>query len=218
MPVAYIRGWIEWYGMTLEVTPDVLIPRPDSEVLLEEALRIGRERGARVVADIGTGSGALAIALATSLPEAQVVATDKSSAALSVARRNAARHGLEDRVELLEGDLLEPVTGCPDLLVANLPYLSDEMMNEIDADVRHEPETALRGGPTGLELYGRLLDQLSGREWAPPLVLEIDPRQASLTGPLVHRDFPRADVRLVPDLAGRSRVLVVLPAGGRDGR
>lgn len=207
VPVAYLRGWIEWYGRVFDITEDVLVPRPETELVLERAVALAREMGARTLADIGTGSGVLAIGLALQLPAARVYGVDVSAGALSVAARNAARHEIADRVLLLQGDLVEPLPQCPDLVVANLPYLSDEMMTEIGADVRHEPDLALRGGTTGLELVERLRNGLRVRGWRVPLVLEIDPRQS----PDVPALFPEHHVDITADYAGRDRVVTVLP-------
>ena len=168
MPVAYLRGFVDWWDLRLRVTPAVMVPRPETELLAEAAIALAAEVGARRIADIGTGSGALAIALARACPKAIVVATDASSAALDVARLNVADHGLLDRIALVQGDLLEPLTEMPDLLVANLPYLSEEMMGCLGPDVRHEPERALRGGNDGLDIYRRLFDQIRGKGWIVP--------------------------------------------------
>lgn len=210
VPVAYVRGWIEWHGRRFEVTEDVLVPRPETELLLERAVELSRLYRWQAIADIGTGSGVLAVEMAVLLPDATVQATDVSGGALEVARRNAARHGVSDRVRFLVGDLAEPLMDEPDLIVANLPYLSDEMMREIGPDVRHEPPSALHGGPTGLELIERLLQGLRVRGWSVPLLLEIDPRQS--------HDIPRlfgADVyvEIFSDYAGHNRIVSAFPDG-----
>lgn len=210
-PVAYLTGRRQWFGLDLEVGRDVLIPRPDTEILAEEAIRLARRREVRLLADVGTGSGALAIALALALPLAKVLAADREAAALDVARRNAQLHGVWARITFLQGDLLQPVQTRPDLLVANLPYLSDAMMAQLDREVRHEPVSALHGGPTGLELYQRLFDQLAARDWMLPVLFEIDPRQADAARALVQRHWPQAHLRVLPDLAGLDRVVVAEP-------
>jgi release factor glutamine methyltransferase len=207
-PVAYLRGWIEWHGLRFEVTSDVLVPRPETEILLEKAVEIAGKRGARLVADIGTGSGVVAVGLAVSLPQAIVLATDISRPALKVAAGNAAGHGVSQRITFLHGDLAAPLPERPDLVVANLPYLSDEMMKSVSVEVLSEPASALRAGPTGLELIERLRDQLLVRGWRVPLLLEIDPRQASAARALFGED---GQVAVYRDYAGHDRVLTVVP-------
>jgi release factor glutamine methyltransferase len=212
-PVAYLRGHVEWRGLRLEVSPAVLVPRPETELLAEQAIDLTRERELWLLADIGTGSGAIAIALALADPDYRVYAVDYSQEALAVARCNAIHHGVDDRVQLLHGDLLQPLPVRPDLLVANLPYLSDEMMASLPADVRHEPSRALHAGPSGIELYSRLLRQLADHAWAIPLLLEIDPRQVTAMRSLVRGRFPGASFDILPDYAGHDRIMVIRPEG-----
>lgn len=209
VPVAYLRGSVEWWDLELEVTPDVLIPRPETELLLEATLDLARKGSATIVADIGTGSGALAIALARALRPVKVYGVDTSEAALSVAARNRARYALDDHVVLTRGGLLSPLTEMPHVIVANLPYLSDKMMTEIDAGVRHEPATALHGGPTGTELYRALFKEVAARGWTSSLVIEIDPRQADAIRILISQALPSAHVSLTKDYSGRDRIAVV---------
>lgn len=210
-PVAYLRGRVEWFGLDLEVTPDVLVPRPETELMLEKALEIQARHGAKIVADVGTGSGAIAIAIALAAPAARVYGVDVSEPALRIAARNAQRHAVSDRVTWLQGGLLEPLPARPDLIVANLPYLSDEMMESLDRDVRQEPRLALHGGASGLELYETLFEQMSDRGWLIPSVLEIDPRQADGIRALTARYFPGAMVDIFRDYAGRDRIVVHEP-------
>lgn len=156
-PVQYIVGEQEFYGLALRVTPDVLIPRPETEHLVEAALtRAPRDRAIRIC-DVGTGSGAIAIALAHHLPLAEVTAVDKSAEALAVARANAERHGVAGRVRLLPSDLLGAVRGERfDMIVSNPPYVANSEL--LEAQVRlYEPQQALYAGPTGLEVYRRLI-------------------------------------------------------------
>jgi len=156
-PVAYILGEREFWGLRFEVTPDVLIPRPETELIVEEALHLfpaGHAPG--VIVDAGTGSGCLAVALAREFSSARVIATDISEQALAVARRNAARNGAA-RIEFRVGDLLEPVTEPADLIVSNPPYVASGDAAGLMPEVReHEPHVALFGGPDGLSLFGRL--------------------------------------------------------------
>ena len=205
-PIAQITGRSHWYDLELQITPDVLIPRPETELLLERAREIATRVSARRVADIGTGSGALAIGLARCLPETHIDAVDISQEALDVAARNVHCYDLADQISLIRGSLIEPLEIQPDLIVANLPYLSDEMMEELDAEVRHEPQLALHGGSSGLELYCELQRMLTERGWIMPLVLEIDPRQENAVAAL----FQDADVSIQQDYSGRSRIVTVL--------
>lgn len=158
-PIQYILGETEFYGLTLKVTPDVLIPRPETEHLVEAVLeRVGRDAAVRIC-DVGTGSGAIAVALADALPRAEVTALDISAAALGVARENARRHGVVGRVRWIESDLLDAVRGERfDVVVSNPPYVrADE---ELEAQVvGFEPHTALFAGPAGLEVYERLIPE-----------------------------------------------------------
>jgi release factor glutamine methyltransferase len=210
-PVGYLRGFVEWHGVDLEVTPDVLIPRPETELLLEVAMKLVRDLDAKVVADVGTGSGAIAIGLALFNPGLEVWAVDISEQALLVAARNLARHGKGDSVRLLQGDLVRPLPVPPDIVVANLPYLSDQMMYDLRPDVRHEPATALHGGSTGLELYEALLGQLRDRGWEIPVLAEIDPRQTMLLGSMVRSILPTWCCVIRPDYAGRDRIAIIWP-------
>jgi release factor glutamine methyltransferase len=243
-PVAYILGTVEWYGTEYEVTPYVLVPRPETELVLERALALGRQRGVRVAVDVGTGSGAIATQLSINLPDVRVYGIDISVAALDVARRNADRLGLTEdttfitnaarthtcgekltavgksaslgvaakRLVLLQGDLLYPLTEVPDLVVANLPYLSDSMMATLSRDVWHEPNVALYGGPSGLDLYKRLFEHIAMYASAPTIVVEIDPRQAETIQALAERLLPSHDTQIAPDYAGLPRIVSLIPA------
>lgn len=175
-PVQYITGQQEFYGLTLRVTPAVLIPRPETELLVESVLSHFKSRAPKPlrIADIGTGSGAIAIALAAHLPHAEVTATDVSPEALQIAASNASAHNVADRIQFLQADLLaipisqpsEPksVQSNPfqhfDAIVSNPPYVSEADAPDLHPQVRdHEPSTALFAGPTGLDIYRRLIPQ-----------------------------------------------------------
>ncbi len=204
-PIQYLTGAQEFFGLLLEVSPDVLIPRPETEHLVEAVLeRFGREANARIV-DVGTGSGAIAVALAHALPRSQVTAVDVSSAALEVARRNAQRHGVMERVRLLHSDLLAAIDSADfDAVVSNPPYIADGELLEPQVS-NYEPHSALYAGPTGLEVYERLIPQarrvLKPQGW---LVLEIGHGQQPALEALLSRW--RA-VRFLPDLQGIPRVV-----------
>ena len=163
-PVAYILGRREFYGRDFEVTPDVLIPRPETELLVDAVLaRVPAETFARVV-DVGTGSGAIAVTLAAERPGWHVEAVDLSGAALRVAQRNAAAHGVKTRLTFLEGDLLAPTMGRFDVIAANPPYVAERDKPGLVPDVgQYEPAVALFGGPDGLALPHRLIAQAADR-------------------------------------------------------
>jgi release factor glutamine methyltransferase len=163
-PLAYIVGEREFWGLALEVTPDVLIPRPETEIIVEAALELHPDPDAPiVVADVCTGSGCLAIAIAHERPHAVVTASDISEAALAVARRNAARHAVADRVRFVRADLLETIAGPFDLIVANPPYVRSGDRDGLQPEVREEPAVALYGGSEGLDAIARLVAQAPSR-------------------------------------------------------
>lgn len=217
IPSAYLTGLREFYDLELAVGPGVLIPRPETEHLVEEALRIGRKllavRDRMTVVDVGTGSGAVALAVAKHLPAARVLATDISPAALAQAEYNAKRLRLAGRVTFLAGDLLDAVHEPVDLVLANLPYISSGEIAGLQPEVRdHEPRAALDGGPDGLRLIARLLGQLPGRLCpGGAAILEIGHDQAELLRPLIGDMLPGAELSFVPDLAGIERVAVIRP-------
>lgn len=160
-PIQYILGEQEFFGLTFAVTPDVLIPRPETEHLVEALLeRMPRDRQLRIV-DVGTGSGAIAVSLAHALPHAQVTALDISEAALGVARRNAETHRVVDRMRFLTSDLLSAVAGERfDAVVSNPPYVAEADRESLESQVRdYEPAVSLFGGPSGFDVYERLIPQ-----------------------------------------------------------
>jgi release factor glutamine methyltransferase len=179
-PVAYILGRRDFYGREFRVTPDVLIPRPDTETLVEHALRcIPEDRSVRVV-DVGTGSGAIAISLAAERPNAIVTATDISEAALAVAKDNAERLGVADRIRFERADLLGD-QGPYELVVSNPPYIRTDELAELEPEVKtHEPTAALEGGEDGLDLVRALLERASDATDADAhLLLEVGAGQAA---------------------------------------
>lgn len=203
-PIQYILGEQEFYGLVFHVTPDVLIPRPETEHLVEATLaRLPRNTALRI-ADIGTGSGAIAIALAHKLPQAKITALDISTAALAVAKENAARHNVAERIDFRESDLLEAVAGETfDAIVSNPPYLSTN--ENLEQQIRdYEPATALYAGETGLDIYHRLIPQaktaLKPNGW---LLMEIGHSQSKALAELL-RDW--SDVEFIDDLQGIPRV------------
>jgi release factor glutamine methyltransferase len=193
--VAYLVGRREFMKLEFEVTPDVLVPNPDTETLVQRAVAWARERGGAVrVADVGTGSGCIAVAIAHFVPKASVWAGDDDPAALAVAERNVRAHGLADRVRLVQGDLLEPFPADLDLVCANLPYVAEE--TPLAAEVLAQPRRALIAADRGVALVQRLLAEAPGRLAPGGTVLaEIDPAiEADLdvgayAGRRVHRDL-----------------------------
>jgi len=210
-PVAYITGHKEFYGLDLYVDQRVLIPRPETETLVEVALTIGRKEGVSSLAEVGVGSGAIAIALAVNMPTTNIFAIDASTDALAVAELNCQRQGVLDRVHLLPGDLLEPLPEPVGLIVANLPYVSHEDLNTLPPDItEHEPLSAIDGGEDGLQHVRRLLAQAASKLKLPGIIcLEIGATQASDVNELVRQEFPAATVGLVRDLAGLDRVAII---------
>ncbi len=170
-PLQYITGHQEFYGLDFTVTPDVLIPRPETEFLVERVIKLARGPSIEtnpLIVDIGTGSGCISITLAVHLPEARLIATDTSSKALEVARGNADRHGVSNRIQFIEGDALEPLAtleleGAVDVLASNPPYVEEANSQFVQRDVREwEPHAALFGGTDGLDFYRRLLEDSPG--------------------------------------------------------
>ncbi len=216
-PVSYLVGHKEFYGLDFVVDRRVLVPRPETELLVERALALAEQKAkdqgqtsghALRIADIGTGSGAIAVALAVHLPDGEVTAVDLSTDALAVAAINIARHNVAERVHLLAGDLLAPLDGQFDLIVSNPPYT---IMDEIDEGVRrHEPHLALDGGVDGLEVYARLLAQAPAKlRPHGALLLEIGAWQGQALVALTRATFPDAQVAIYHDLAGHDRVVEV---------
>ena len=213
-PLSYITGHREFYGLDFVVTPDVLVPRQETEFLVEAVLGYARSRGEDggdlTIADIGTGSGAVAVALGCHLPNATVYATDVSQEALRVADENVQRHGLDGRVHLRHGDLFEALAGPVDVVASNPPYLSDDEVAELPPDVQREPTLALAAGVDGMDVLRRLMS--GAREYVKPgglLALEIDPRRREAVERLVGRTFPGSKIGIVRDHAGLDRVVTV---------
>jgi release factor glutamine methyltransferase len=209
-PLPYILGWWEFYGRRFRVDANVLIPRPETESLVEHALRVLRTRPELgEVVDVGTGSGCLAVTLAAEVPGCRVTAIDASEAALQIARHNAQAHGVADRIDFIRGDLLESLTSGCDLIVANLPYVRSARLPEL-AVSRHEPMMALDGGPDGTAPLRKLLSQLpSALRTGGYAILEIDEGQGEPLRAEGTRALPDARVGIETDLAGRERILTI---------
>jgi release factor glutamine methyltransferase len=210
-PLAYILGEREFFGLAFLVDPRVLIPRPETELLVEEALRLARSRPAPLLADVGAGSGAIAVSLAVHLPRATVYALDDSDGALAVTAENARRHGVAERVHCLPGNLLAPLPERVDLITANLPYVAAPEWEALAPEIRgYEPQAALDGGADGLELIrGMLASAAPHLRPGGALLLEIGATQGPAVVALARQHFPEADVELKPDYAGLDRLVVV---------
>jgi release factor glutamine methyltransferase len=209
-PMQYIVGEAEFYGLSFHVNRDVLIPRPETEHLVEKAIALASEFARPRIVDVGAGSGAIAVALTHALPFAHVTATDISAAALAVAKSNAARNGVADRVRFLEGDLLEPVAGEQfDIVVSNPPYVPKSDRNTLHEEVRnYEPALALFAGKDGLEIYSRLIPAAFGALVSGGYVLlEIGYGQQEATQALLKKEG-FAGIEFISDLRGIPRVAV----------
>jgi release factor glutamine methyltransferase len=207
-PLAYIIGHKEFFSLDFEVTPAVLIPRPETETLVEAALEFLATRGAASVLDIGTGSGAIAVAIAVNAPYVRVIATDISDAALQAARRNVRRHRCGDRIDFVQTDLFPSATPKFDLIVSNPPYIPSASIAALDPEIaRHEPRGALNGGPDGLAFYRGIAARARQHlvdDGA--VIVEAGAGQASEVAGLFRRaQFGKIDT--VRDLAGIDRVV-----------
>jgi release factor glutamine methyltransferase len=216
-PLQYITGHQEFYGLDFTVTPDVLIPRPETEFLVERVIKLVQESGNEtpLIVDLGTGSGCIAVNLALRLPGARVIATDSSNAALDVARANAERLGARDRIEFVQGDLLTPLDerhleSAVDVLASNPPYVSEDRPDLVQRVVSEwEPRAALFGGADGLDFYRRLLPD-APRYFKPGgyLVLEIGYGQLDAILGLIDRSALEF-VDVTDDLQGLPRTLAL---------
>jgi release factor glutamine methyltransferase len=210
-PVAYLVGHREFFSLDFHVTPDVLIPRPDTETLVLELLDAARPLDSPRILDLGTGSGCIAVAAAVNLPSARVTATDLSEAALVVAHENAETHAVSDRIRFLQGDLFAPLLDGEqfDVIASNPPYIAESERETLQNDVRrYEPHQALFAGPNGTEVLFRIIDGAAARlaAWG-SLLLEISPEQASAVRERIESSGHYQDIRVVKDAAGLLRVV-----------
>lgn len=223
-PVAYLIGRTSFFSFDLAVSPAVLIPRPDTETLVEQVIRIVRQiPGWETpnILDLGTGSGCIAIALAKSLPGAQLVASDVSPEALTMARANADSLAVADRIRFIQGDLFAPLVQPPTpgafhVIAANPPYIATGQLRELMPQVRdHEPTLALDGGPDGLDFYRRIGDEAAG--FLIPgglLIVETAFNQTEQVRQLFQTNTQLGDMRIVTDAAGHPRCVLARKAGG----
>lgn len=206
-PVAYITGHREFYGLDFYVDSRVLIPRPESELLVEQALETIKGKPQSSIAEIGTGSGAVAISIAVHARGARIYASDISASALEVARLNCQRHKVDGRILLLQGDLLDPLPEPVDILIANLPYVQRSEVRAVPS-AKYEPVLALDGGKSGLEKIFRLCSQVDEKiNSGGCLLLEVGMGQSPAVTDRLKKLFPEAEVQVVPDLSGIGRVV-----------
>ncbi len=218
-PVAYLTGHREFYGLDFQVNSNVLIPRPETELLVETAIQllgaISRPSplAPLAIADIGTGSGCIAIALAKNIPHVQLFAVDVSGKALQVAQQNAKQNGVSECIVFLQGSLLTPLTEPVDMIVSNPPYVSKPELNVIMPEVKqYEPALALDGGEDGLDIIEELLSQSGPKLKANGcLLVEFGASQGEAIKKLGQKYFPKSRVEIKQDLAGLDRLLVIQP-------
>ena len=214
-PAAYILRYCEFYGIDFYIDYHTFIPRPETELLVEKAVELAQRishRGEQItIADIGTGCGAIAVSLALALPQAKINATDISAAALQVAEINCRRHEVNSQVELLQGNLLEPLPQPVDMIIANLPYIKTCELRDLSPEIRdYEPTMALAGGEDGLDKTQQMLEQMPGKlSYGAYFLLEIGQGQGEMVTSLIKSYFPQASIELICDLGGIERVVKV---------
>jgi release factor glutamine methyltransferase len=215
-PAAYILQHREFYGIDFYVDSRVLIPRPETELLVDAALEFARSRGSSLtrpllVADVGTGCGAIAVSLALNLLGSRIYATDLSFAAIEVARLNCEYHKVAEQVTLLQGDLLQPIPEKVDIIVANLPYIENSELHDLSPEIaKFEPRMAIDGGRSGLDCIRSLLGQLKEKiNFGGCLLLEIGQNQEEGIGRLVRSCLKGTNFRFFRDLNGINRVVKI---------
>jgi release factor glutamine methyltransferase len=213
-PVAYLVGRTEFYSMEFDVTPACLIPRPETELLVQRAVEFLRKRtGPQLACDLCTGCGAIAVAVAKNVPDARVIATDISEAALGVAAKNVEKHKLQERIELRRGDLFEPLVAQLDLfdvIACNPPYVSEAEYEALEKNVKdYEPRLALHAGADGLDFYRRIAEKVDG--YLKPdgvLLLEIGSIQGPAVRELLQQTGLFADIKVEKDLQNHDRIVL----------
>ena len=211
-PLNYITGFREFYGLGFEVSDSVLIPRQETELLVETVISLARSRPKpeMKICDVGTGSGAIAISLAVNLPFAEITAIDISQSALDIADANRRTHGVYNRVALRRGNLLEPVDFKPEIIVSNPPYIPMGDLSLLQPEIQYEPRVALDGGTDGLELIRGLLSQSLDKVSSTGAILfEIDSSQENSARILAREYFPNSHISVLDDLSGSSRAILI---------
>jgi release factor glutamine methyltransferase len=208
-PMAYITGHKEFYGLDFCVDPRALIPRPETELLVEKAFELAKDRGVATIADIGTGCGTIAISLALNLPLTKTYATDISALSLELALYNCQQHKVLDKICLLEGDMLEPLPEPVDIIIANLPYVKEDYLTN-SPSLSFEPRLALDGGKDGLSQIRRFCTQVNGKvKPGGSILLEIGEGQSEEVVSLLLNCFPKAQIEVFKDFGGADRVVWV---------
>ena len=211
-PLAYITGAKEFYGLPFVVSEDVLIPRQETELLVDTAIGQAKslDKSEISIVDVGTGSGAIAVSLALNIPTSSVIAVDISESALTIADDNRRAHGLYSRIKLRRGNLLEPIVEKIDILVSNPPYIKSDKLTSLQEEVLKEPMVALDGGYDGLELIKKLLFQAVDKMSNPSVILfEIDSDQAPEAVKLSQQFFPSAITTVLKDLSNNERAVLL---------
>jgi release factor glutamine methyltransferase len=210
-PIPYLTGKSSFYGFDLKVNSSVLIPRPETEELVERAILWAGSRAGLTIVDVGTGSGVIATALSRNLRPSILVATDISFPALQVAHKNSEKNAKQP-IHFVQGDLLKPLVGMIDLIVANLPYIADAEWTQVDDGVKlYEPSLALKGGSDGLDLLRELLNQAAVKlRSGGAIFLEIGWQQGAAMRQLAGNIFPHAEIEIITDLAGQDRIVQIL--------
>ena len=211
-PLAYITGAKEFYGLPFVVSEDVLIPRQETELLVDTAIAQAKslDKSQISIVDVGTGSGAIAVSLALNIPTSSVIAVDISESALTIADDNRRAHGLYSRIKLRRGNLLEPIVEKIDILVSNPPYIRSDKLTSLQEEVLKEPMVALDGGYDGLELIKKLLFQAVDKMSNPGVILfEIDSDQAAEAVKLSQQYFPSAITTVLKDLSNNERAVLL---------
>ena len=211
-PLAYITGAKEFYGLPFVVSEEVLIPRQETELLVDTAIVQAKslDKSEISIVDVGTGSGAIAVSLALNIPTSSVIAVDISESALTIADDNRRAHGLYSRVKLRRGSLLEPIVEKIDILVSNPPYIRSDKLTSLQEEVLQEPMVALDGGHDGLELIKKLLFQAVDKMSNPSVILfEIDSDQAAEAVKLSQQFFPSAITTVLKDLSNNERAVLL---------
>src|SRR4030042_2828213 len=209
-PLPYVLGHWEFFGIDFQLTPDVLIPRPETELLVERGLDwLHLHPTARQAIDVGTGSGCIAIALAMNIPDLHILLTDISPRALNVARVNAENYSLSDRLEFQQADLLDGIEGTYAMICANLPYIPTQVLKNLTVNNK-EPGLALDGGVDGVELISKLLNQARSRlSPGGVILLEIESTQGAEVKKLAQAFYPAAKVHLLKDLSRQDRCIEI---------
>lgn len=212
-PKQYVQGWTEFYKLRFLLTGDVLIPRPETELLVDAVLSYIKEYSPlkNPILDLGTGAGPIAVSIAKNAPKVKIIATDISKEALEVAKKNAQLHLVDKQIEFVQGDLLSNIKEEPEVIVTNLPYIPSARIPYLDSSVKDfEPLIALNGGKDGFDFYRKLFKQINEKKWLPKLLVgEIDYTQADIAVEEAQKYFPKAKAEVKLDLYHRQRILVL---------